>query len=119
MEPRERAAFVGAYTKVLTSAWSSERYAAWLTSAPSAALAEKGLEVPAGADVTIVREAIGDPDLETQVRMWENGKATGHYLLLVPSTPQIETRELSEADLAAASGGNTYCSCCSPCCSCT
>jgi hypothetical protein len=51
--------------------------------------------------------------------MWENGKACGHYLLSVPSTPQIETRELSEADLEAVSGGDTYCCCCSPCCSCT
>jgi hypothetical protein len=119
MEPRERAAFVGAYTKVLTSAWSSDRYAAWLTSAPSAALAEKGLEVPPGATVTIIRETAGEPDLETQVRMWENGKASGHYLLLVPRTPQIATRELSEADLDSVSGGDSYCCCCSPCCSCT
>lgn len=119
MEPRERAAFVSAYTKVLTSAWSSDRYAAWLSSAPSAALAEKGLEVPAGATVTIIRETVGDPDLETQIRMWENGKTSGQYLLLVPSTPQIETRELSESDLEAVSGGDNYCCSCSPCCSCT
>jgi hypothetical protein len=119
MEPRERAAFVSAYTKVLTSAWSSDRYAALLDSAPGAALAENGLEVPAGATITIIRATAGDPDLEAQVRMWENGKASGHYVLLVPSTPQIETRELSEADLEAVSGGTNYCCCCSPCCSCT
>jgi hypothetical protein len=119
MEPRERATFVSAYTKVLTSAWSNESYAASLASDPATALAEKGLEVPAGASVTIIRETAGDPDLEAQVRMWENGAATGHYQLLVPVTPQIETRELSEADLEAVSGGNTYCCCCSPCCSCT
>jgi hypothetical protein len=119
MEPRQRAAFVSAYTKILTSAWSNESFAASLSSNPAAALAEKGLEIPAGSTVTVIRETAGDPDLEAQVRMWENGKASGNYQLLVPTTPQIDTRELSEADLEAVSGGNTYCCCCSPCCSCT
>jgi len=119
MEPRERAAFVSAYTKVLTAAWSNEAYAASLTASPRTALAEKGLNVPAGATVTVIRETAGDPDLEAQVRIWENGKASGNYQLMVPSTPQIETRELSEADLEAVSGGDSYCCCCSPCCSCT
>jgi hypothetical protein len=119
MEPRERAAFVSAYTKILTAAWSDEAYATRLTSRPTAALAEHGLAVPAGATVSIIREIGGEPDLEAQVRMWENGKTTGQYDLLVPNTPQIETRELSEADLEAVSGGDTYCCCCSPCCSCT
>jgi hypothetical protein len=119
MEPRQRAAFVSAYTKVLTSAWSNEAFAAELAANPTAALAEKGLEVPTGSTVTIIQETAGDPDLEAQVRMWENGQRSGHYQLLVPNTPQIDTRELSEADLEAVSGGNTYCCCCSPCCSCT
>jgi hypothetical protein len=119
MEPRDRAAFVSAYTKVLTAAWSNDAYAASLSANPRAALAEKGLAIPASATVTVIRETAGDPDLEAQVRIWENGKASGHYELHVPSTPQLDTRELSEADLEAVSGGNTYCCCCSPCCSCT
>lgn len=119
MEPRERAAFVSAYTKILTAAWSNEAYAARLAADPVAALAEHGLTVPAQSSVRIIREVAGEPDLEAQVRMWENGKATGRYELLVPNTPQIDTRELSEADLEAVSGGDTYCCCCSPCCSCT
>lgn len=119
MEPRERAAFVSAYTKILTAAWSNEAYAARLASDPVAALAEHGLTVPAQSSVRIIREVAGEPDLEAQVRMWENGKTTGTYELLVPNTPQIDTRELSEADLEAVSGGDTYCCCCSPCCSCT
>jgi hypothetical protein len=42
------------------------------------------------------------------------------YELRVPASPQIEDRELSEADLEAVSGGdNTYCCCCCPCCTCT
>lgn len=119
MEPRERAAFVSAYTKILTAAWSNETYAAKLTAEPAAALAEHGLPVPAGSTVSIIREIGGEPDLEGQVRLWENGKSTGRYELHVPNTPQVDTRELSEADLEAVSGGTTYCCCCSPCCSCT
>jgi hypothetical protein len=119
MEPRERAAFVSAYTKILTAAWSNDAYAAKLTSAPAAALAEHGLEVPAGASINIMREVGGEPDLEAQVGMWEDGKTSGQYILLVPATPQINTQELSEADLEAVSGGDSYCCCCSPCCSCT
>jgi len=120
MEPRERAAFVSAYTKILTAAWSNEDFAAKLNSQPTSALVEHGLTIPAGATVNIVREIGGEPDLETQVRLWEAGKASGRYELRVPSTPQIDTRELSEADLEAVSGGgNTYCCCCSPCCCCT
>ena len=46
MEPRQRAAFVSAYTKVLTSAWSNESFAASLSANPQAALAEKGLDIP-------------------------------------------------------------------------
>lgn len=118
MEPRERANFVSAYTKILTTAWSNEAFAARLTAEPAAALAEHGLAVPAGATVSIVREIGGEPDLEAQVRMWEAGTSTGRYELRVPGTPQIDTRELSEADLEAVSGGDTYCCCCSPCCSC-
>ena len=119
MEPRERAAFVSAYTKILTAAWSNEAYAGSLISDPTTALVEHGLEIPAGATVRIIREVAGEPDLEAQVRMWENAKASGKYELLVPNTPQIDTRELSEADLDAVSGGDSYCCCCSPCCSCT
>jgi hypothetical protein len=119
MEPRERAAFVSAYTKVLTAAWSNEAFAGRLSADPRAALAEQGLELPAGANITIIRETAGDPDLEAQVRLWENGKVSGQYELRVPETPQIDTRELSEADLEAVAGGDTYCCCCSPCCCCT
>jgi hypothetical protein len=119
MEPRERSAFVSAYTKVLTAAWSSDDYVAQLERNPRSALAEQGLELPADATVRIVREVGGDPDLEAQVSLWGAGKSTGVYELRVPSSPQIEDRELSEADLEAVSGGDSYCCCCSPCCTCT
>ncbi|MEU4895827.1 hypothetical protein AB0B12_22045 [Streptomyces sp. NPDC044780] len=120
MEPRERSAFVSSYTKVLTAAWSNDEYVTRLETDPRAALAEQGLELPANASVRIVRNIGGDPDLEAQVALWEAGKTSGVYELRVPSSPQIEDRELSEADLEAVAGGdNTYCCCCSPCCCCT
>lgn len=120
MEPRERSAFVSAYTKVLTAAWSDDNYVNRLEENPRTALAEQGLELPANATVRIVRAIGGDPDLEAQVALWNAGKETGVYELRVPSSPQIEDRELSEADLEAVAGGdNTYCCCCCPCCTCT
>lgn len=119
MEPRERSAFVSAYTKVLTAAWSDDAYVTRLEENPRTALAEQGLELPANATVQIIRNVGGDPDLDAQVDLWSAGKATGTYELRVPSSPQIEDRELSEADLEAVSGGDTYCCCCSPCCCCT
>jgi hypothetical protein len=119
MESRERSAFVSAYTKVLTAAWSSEEYVARLEANPRAALAEQGLELPANATVRVIRDVQGEPDLDRQVATWEAGKERGEYELWVPNTPQLETRELSEADLEAVSGGDSYCCCCTPCCTCT
>jgi hypothetical protein len=119
MEPRERAAFVSFYAKVLTAAWSDDEYAARLQSDPRAALAEMGFELPAGATVRITREAGGEPDLQAQVVAWEEGAETGRYELWVLDSPLIETRELSEADLDSVAGGDAYSCCCSPCCTST
>jgi hypothetical protein len=87
MEPRERSAFVSAYTKVLTAAWSNDDYVTRLEENPRTALAEQGLELPASATVRIVRDIGGDPDLEAQVALWGAGKTTGVYELRVPSSP--------------------------------
>jgi hypothetical protein len=120
MEAKARADFVGAYTKILTAAWSNDAYAAKLASDPKSAVAEYGLVVQPGATVNVIRETGGDPDLERQVQMWETGTKSGKYDLLVPVTPHVDTRELSEADLEAVSGGDVQaCCCCCPCCTCT
>jgi len=120
MEAREKAAFISAYTTILTKAWSDESFGERLEAAPRTVLAEVGLELPASATVLIVRSLNGDPDLDGQVALWEEGKASGSYQLHVPVAPQIETKELSESDLAAVSGGDvSICCCCCPCCCCT
>lgn len=123
MDSTNRNAFVRSYTKVLTAAWSDDEYAARLEADARGALAEHGLVVPAEATVRIVRNVGGEPDLEAQVELWERGTETGEYELRVPASPQIEVRELAEADLESVSATSqldtTYCCCCSPCCCCT
>lgn len=119
MNDADRASFVGGYTKVLANAWSDESFRQRLKDDPEPALAENGLEIPAGSTVTIVDSVAGDASLDEQVDLWEQGQKSGNYRLYVPSEPQVDTSELSESELEAVAGGDTYCCCCSPCCSCT
>jgi hypothetical protein len=120
MQRRERATFVSSYTKVLTRAWSDSAFASRLEEAPVETIAEYGLAVPPWGQVVILRSVGGSPDLEAQIRLWEEGAVTGEYRLHVPPAPVVETKELSEADLASVSGGDvTACCCCCPCCTCT
>ena len=120
LDPRKRAEFVNAYTRALITAWSSEAYAAKLGTDPRAALAEAGLQVPANAEIVIVRtvpEGHHEGNLDVQVELWETGLRTGRYEFHIPETPQIDMAELSEGDLADVAAGGT--SCCCPCCCCT
>ena len=103
--------FRRAYTKVLTTAWEDEGYRGRLTSDTAAALAEAGLEIPAGATVT-VKEGSGDQSdtgLDNQHKLWEAG---GEISLYVPtSRPRLQLGD--EALESVAGGGDTYCCCCS------
>lgn len=119
MRPRERAAFVDAYSRILTRAWSDETFAARLEGDPREVLAEYGLHVPPDAELTVTREAYGEPDLEMLLTRWSAGQQTGRFELCVPVTPQLKTKELTEADLAVVSAGTAgaCCSCCPCCCS--
>jgi hypothetical protein len=123
VDSSERAEFIGAYTRVLSSAWSDEDYAHRLTSNPADALREQGLEVPAGANVVVSRHIpsnVGEPSIDTAIIRWEEGETTGTYVLSVPEEPQLNTTELSEEELASVAAGEvtiSYC-CCTPCCSC-
>jgi hypothetical protein len=123
MDPQERAEFVDAYTRLLITAWSSEEFASRLDSDPATALRESGIELPAGASVELVRTipaGESDGSLDVQIEAWERGAESGHYVLHVPDTPQVDTAELSEGDLdSIAAGDGYYCCCCCPCCCCS
>jgi hypothetical protein len=118
MDASERSQFVGAYTKLLTNAWSDDSYMSKLRANPGPELQEVGLTIPAGVTVTI-HDSEGEGNLDDQVKLWEQGKASGKITLYVPKVPQIDTAELSESELAGVAGGTDYCCCCSPCCTCT
>jgi len=120
MEEQQRAQFISAYTRVLTAAWSDEEYASLLTRDPAEALRSQGLEVPAGAKVTVTRQIpadAGEPSIDIAIGKWEAGKVSGVYVLSVPEEPVLGTEELSEAELASVAAGISV-SCCSCPCSC-
>jgi hypothetical protein len=122
MSPRERAEFVNAYTRVLITTWSDDAFAGRLEADPAAALRECGIGLAAGVSVEIVRvigEGEQEGSLDVQIEAWERGAETGRYSLYVPGTPQIDTAELTEADLDSIAAGLYACCCCCPCCCCT
>ncbi|NCU86361.1 MAG: hypothetical protein EBV58_00965 [Actinobacteria bacterium] len=118
MDSTSRTAFVRGYTKVLTNAWSDEAFMKRLTSKPTETLAEYGLDA-GKASVEVVTAMAGAASLDDQISLWESGLASGQVKLYVPTIPQIDTKELSEDQLESVSGGDTYCCCCCPCCTCT
>jgi len=119
MDATERSQFVGGYTKLLTNSWSDEAFKKRLLADPVRVLEEVGLSVPAGTSVDI-RDSQGQGDLDDQVKLWEEGLHSGKITLYVPDAPAIDTSELSESELEGVAGGSdSYCCCCSPCCTCT
>lgn len=122
LSPQDRTAFVNAYTRVLITAWSSEEFAQRLDADPKATLRENGLDIPADAEVVLVRtipEGHHEGSLDVQIALWERGLETNVYELHIPETPQVDTAELTEGDLDSIAAGLTINSCCCPCCCCT
>ncbi len=121
LDPQQRAEFVNAYTRALITAWSSEEFAGRLDRDPASALREAGVQLPANAQVVLVRtipEGTREPSLDKQIALYEQGQATGRYEFHIPETPQIDMAELSEGDLDGVAAGDVNCCCC-PCCCCT
>jgi len=119
LSPQDRTAFVNAYTRVLITAWSSEEFAQRLDADPKATLRENGLDIPADAEVVLVRtipEGHHEGSLDVQIALWERGLETNVYELHIPETPQVDTAELTEGDLDSIAAGLTVNSCCCPCC---
>ena len=126
MNAQERTEFVNAYTRALITAWSSEDFSQRLAQDPKGALTEVGLNIPAGAEVELIRTIsadAGEGDIDTQVALWESALSTGHYELHIPATPQIDMAELIEGDLdvivdITVPGCSSCCVQPNPCCSC-
>lgn len=123
MDEHDRTRFTDAYTQILLSAWSSESYHRLLHTDPVAAIGEFGLQVGPGAEIAVVTEIPadhGEPDLDVAILAWMAGRATGRYLLYVPSTPQLRSEALSDDDLAGVVAGFQVSQCCcTPCCCCS
>jgi hypothetical protein len=115
MADADQAAFVHNYSKVLVHAWTDKAYNSQLHEDPVSVLNEAGFNLPSNATVEIT-SATGAPDLKAQVDAWDAGKASGNYVLYVPDKPQLGVEESKDPSGLAQ---DTYCCCCSPCCTCT
>jgi hypothetical protein len=121
MAPGDRAVFIAAYSKLVAEVWSDPSAEAALLSDPRALLAEHGLDLPESVEVVVVRDAAdAEPDLNIQVRAWQEAQTTGTFTLFVPALDPVDEAELNEAELDRVVGGlDTTCACCCPCCSTT
>ena len=84
----QAAAMRASYGKVVAKAWSDEGFKSKLLTNPGAALAEAGIDVPAGVTVNVV----------------ENTSNTMHLVL-----PQRPEGELSDEVLDKVAGGGSQC----------
>lgn len=118
MTPSNRATFVSAYSNLVTTVWTDPRTERRLHEDPASVLADFGLDLPAGVTLQLDRNTeFQQPDLEAQVRAWEQAETTGALTLAVPPVPELDRQELSDDELAGVVGGiDTGCACCCPCC---
>lgn len=108
---------------MLLTSWGDESYAQRLARDPKAAAMEASLQLPAGANVTIVRhpaDQVGSDeaaaaDLEALKVELYPGLRTGEFVFHVPETPVLDVGELSLDELGAVAAGTTYCCCCPAC----
>jgi hypothetical protein len=118
LEAKDRESFVRSWGNVLTKSWEDEGFKQQLESNPAQVLNQNGVAIQEGAEVNLVSPpADAGPDLEAQIREYENGQETGAYTFYVQQETQIETSEVSESELEGVSAG----ACCSSilsCCCC-
>jgi hypothetical protein len=118
MNPGDRAAFVAAYGRLVTSVWSDPDQELLLEQNPHALMAQHDLMLPKTVSIEVVRDVQGaEPDLDALVAAWVSAPATGCFALVVPATDFDDDTELDEHELdAVVAGLNTTCACCCPCC---
>lgn len=118
MQPGERAAFVAAYGRLVTSVWSDPDQELLLEQHPRTLMAGHGLVLPDTVHIDVVRDVQDvEPDLDALVAAWEGAPDTGRFSLIVPAVDTDDEIELAEHELdAVVAGLNTGCACCCPCC---
>ena len=122
LHPDARELFLRNYSQLLAASWTDDDVSARLDSDPVAVAREFGIDVPPGADLTVLRDIPADAPAGSEdgaIALWESGESTGHYVLSVPASPTVDSSELSDEDLLSLAAGFsiTLCCCC-PCCCC-
>ena len=116
--------FLEAYGRFLVQSWGSPPLKQSFKDDPAKVLKSFGMD-PEGAEVIIetpdptLGEDVATP--ESQVKAWNEGKASGTIHFWYPEDPpeDLSSLELSDEDLEAIAGGwSVSCCCCSPCCCC-
>lgn len=115
--------FREAYVQMLVKSWTDSGFDARVEENPRAALAEVGIELPADAEVRIVRhagnaespytEGGNEAALDAQTALFEHGQKTGKFEFHLPGAPATDEAVLNEEELAGISGGEQI-----PCCCC-
>jgi hypothetical protein len=111
-EAPDQQTMLRAYIQVAQRSWEDEAFKSRLAESPREALAEAGWELPAETAVEVgffdPEEVEGEaPPVEEIAAAWKSGIESGTLRIAFPDSPppQLETAELSDEQLQAASGG--------------
>jgi hypothetical protein len=119
--------FLQRYGNIMVHLWGMPAMKERFKRNPAEVLNEYGLD-PGNATVTLLTPGtpnqfgITDQTMESQYRLWLQGKQAGSIpFYYVEQPPEgIGSEALSEEELMAVAGGGdiSCCCCCSPCCCC-
>lgn len=107
-------AFKDAYIKLVTRAWSDDRYRQSVLQDPVRTLREAGFDVPENGVVRIDQSDYStyeEPSLDEAAQVWNRGHADGVFRLSIPPAAPVELAEIDENELKGLAGG-VCCSCC-------
>jgi hypothetical protein len=103
MDRKAKIQFVRCYSRILARAWSDDGFCAVLEADPERVIAECGWALPEGACVSVLRLPSQDPDIDSQLALWEAGEMSGSYILNVPI---LAMKELTDIQLDGVVGGS-------------
>jgi hypothetical protein len=119
--------FLQRYGNLMVHLWGMPALKQRFQSDPAAVLREYDMD-PENARITLLQPGqpnalgISDATMESQYRLWTQGKQRGNIPFYYVSEPPegIGGEALSDEELMAVAGGGDIkcCCCCSPCCSC-